>query len=123
VGKKRSDDKPVEDRIRAYIRQRMTQRGLGVTAAARQLESDQGNLTRILLGSRGVSAGLAFRVSTQFDIDLEGLFHRDPPEHFWRYYVPRPNVDLEGTSPLPPPATRPRERGIPNAQHQAKEQS
>ncbi len=106
VGKKRDEDRAVEDRIRAHIRQRMERRRLGVTNAARKLSSSQPNLTRILMGERGVSAGLAYRVSTEFQVDLEHLFHVDPPREFWRYYVPRPAADPDSASPSAARPTR-----------------
>lgn len=91
----------MEDRIRAFIRWKMVQRGLGVTAAAKHLDADQGHLSKILLGTRGVSAGLAFRVSQKFTIELEHLFHRNPPEEFWREHVPRACSDPTSASPAP----------------------
>lgn len=90
VGKKRDEDREVEDRVRAWIRERMERRELGVTAAAEKLRMNQGNLTRILQGSRGVSAGVAKRVSDTFQIDPAQLLNEDPAQDYFREYVPRP---------------------------------
>ncbi len=112
VGAKPDRDRATEDRIRAWVRERMEARGLGVTAAAKLLEHNQGNLTRILLGTRGVSAGLAYRISMALTVPLEHLFHSNPPETFWRYYVPRPAPPGPGgASPSRSQPTRQRRAG------------
>lgn len=90
MGEKNEADRPIEDRIRAHVRERMTRFGLGVTAAAKMVDCNQGYLTRALQGTRGFSAGLAYRISKAFDVDPAILFGHDPPAEFFRTYVPRP---------------------------------
>lgn len=113
VGRKKDGDRAVEDRIRAYIREGMIRNRWGVTTAADSLESDQGNLTKILQGSRGISAGLAARVSSVFRIDPLRMFTVDPPREYFEYFVPKGGLNFPLDEPAAPQPQRPPSRRKP----------
>lgn len=89
VGRKSPEDRQMEERIRAHIRRRMEELRVGVTEAAAMVGCDQGNLSKILTGSRGIGVGLAARIFTGLKIDPLAMFLRDPELRFFEPYVPR----------------------------------
>ena len=95
VGRKNEADPEVENRIRAHIRQGMERRGFGVTETARRIGMSQGNLTKTLQGTRGISAGTVARVVDVFKVDAMKLLFDDPPQKFFEVYVPRPDSAAE----------------------------
>lgn len=102
MAKRTADDSRFEDRLRAYLRESMERRGIGVTECARLLGFDQGYVSKWLLrgrGDRGVSALFAYRMTRVFPIDPDHLFNRDPPPQYWRTYVPRPSAPVYKTPP------------------------
>jgi plasmid maintenance system antidote protein VapI len=115
VGKKNPQDQLVEDRIRAHLRQRMERRKMGVTATAKLLGIDQGNLTKILQRTRGITAGVVYRICQKFSIDADVLFNVDPEPNFWRHYVPRAPDDPGTASAAHLPNRRGAQTGGPPA--------
>lgn len=98
-------DTRLADRIRAHLRERMEARGWGPAETARAIGMDQGHLTKIFQGSRGVGSELAARMSVGLGIPLEWLFKHDPPPGYWRRYVPhrRHAPPSGGPDPVDPP--------------------
>lgn len=94
------------ERLRAHVRERMTRRGIGVTEAAKAIGLDQGYLSKWLRrqsegGRGGISAYYAYRMTIAFNIDPDIFFNKNPPERFFKPYVPRP----DSKDPLEAPAT------------------
>jgi transcriptional regulator with XRE-family HTH domain len=83
VARKSDEDREVEERIRAHIRQQMHDRGIDKAEAARRVKSDNGNFSRILSGDRGIGPGLILRICKAFRITPTRLLEEDPPRAFF----------------------------------------
>ena len=83
VGRKTTEDLEAEARIRAHLRQQMDERSLSRAELARRVGSDDGNMTRILDGSRGAGLGLVLRICRGLHITATRLLEEDPPARFF----------------------------------------
>jgi DNA-binding Xre family transcriptional regulator len=82
VPKKTAEDYEAEARVRAHLRQQMHERKIDRAELARRIGSDDGNMTRILNGSRGIGLGLTLRISRALKITPTRLLEEDPPGEF-----------------------------------------
>lgn len=90
---KTSEDLEAERRIRGHLRQQMQERGITQTELARRIGRDDGDITRLLSGERGIrSLGLVLRICRTLQITATRLLEEDPPEEFsdenWSDEVP-----------------------------------
>lgn len=83
VARKTEDDRRVEARIRAHIRQQMRERGIDKAEAARRIKSDNGNFSRILNEGRGIGISLIMRICDGLKITPSRLLEEDPPPEFF----------------------------------------
>jgi hypothetical protein len=109
VPKKTPEDRELEARVCAHIRQQMVERRLGVNAMGRKLGMKGGTLSKILWGERGLGSGYIMTVHRALSIHGNILLDEDPPK---RFYEPGPPAEVSevghpsgGTSAG---ATRPR---------------
>jgi transcriptional regulator with XRE-family HTH domain len=82
MGKKSKEDREVEARIRAHLRQQMTERGITIAELARRIHTNDGNVNRILKGGRGLGLGIALRICRGLKITGTRLLEEDPPSKF-----------------------------------------
>jgi Helix-turn-helix domain len=106
------DEERFENRLRAHLRQRMTKRRLTAAAVGPMLGVDPSYISRWLRKGRGgmsgrggLSARIVWRMVQMLQLNPDDLFFGDPPEQFWRDYVPQgfaedPNL-ASPTSPQP----------------------
>jgi transcriptional regulator with XRE-family HTH domain len=84
VPRKSVDDLALEKRIRAHLRQQMEDRAITPTELARRIGADDGNITRILSGERGIkSLGQVWRICDGLKITPTRLLTEDPPSKYW----------------------------------------
>lgn len=83
VPKKSGEDLEAEARVRAHLRQQMRERSIDQAELARRIGSDDGNMSRILSGGRGIGLGQALRISRALKITPTRLLEEDPPDEFW----------------------------------------
>lgn len=82
VGKKTAEDYEAEARIRGHLRQQMHDRRINIAELARRVGSDDGNMTRILNGDRGIGLGLTLRIIRGLKLNATRLLEEDAPERF-----------------------------------------
>lgn len=81
---KTPEDLEAERRIRAHLRQQMAERRITQTELARRIGRDDGDITRLLSGERGIrSLGLVLRICRVLKISATRLLEEDPPREFW----------------------------------------
>lgn len=81
--RKTEDELEVGARIRAHLRREMKQRGIDAAELARKIEADDGNIYRILDGSRLPGLGQILRICRGLKINPTMLLEEDPPQEFW----------------------------------------
>lgn len=80
VPKKTPEDLEAEARIRAHLRQQVKERNITPTELARRIGADDGNITRILKGTRGIkSLGQVLRICREMKLTATRLLEEDPP--------------------------------------------
>lgn len=80
--KKTVEDLEAEARVRSHLRQQMTERHIDRAELARRVGSDNGNMTRILAGTRGIGLGLVLRISRALKVSPTRLLEEwAPPEY------------------------------------------
>lgn len=82
VPHKSPEDHEAAARIRAHLRQQMHERGIHQTELARRIGCDDGNIKRVLEGSRSVGLGQVLRICRGLKITATKLLEEDPPERF-----------------------------------------
>lgn len=83
VGRKTVEDLEAEARVRAHLRQQMEERHISRAELARRIGSDDGNMTRLLNGTRGVGLGLVVRICRELSITPTRLLLEDPQPKYW----------------------------------------
>jgi DNA-binding Xre family transcriptional regulator len=89
MGAKSAEDLEAEARVRAHLRQQMDERSIHQTELAHRIGADDGNITRILGGERGIGLGLVLRICRALKITPTRLLEEDPPEKFFDSTDPR----------------------------------
>jgi DNA-binding Xre family transcriptional regulator len=92
VARKSEDDRKVEARIRAHIRQQMRERSIDKAEAARRIRSDNGNFSRILNEGRGIGISLIMRICHGLKITPSRLLEEDPPSEFFAVGAEEPGA-------------------------------
>lgn len=83
VPKKTAEDLEAEARIRAHLRHQMAERRITATELARRIKADDGNITRILGGTRGVkSLGQVLRICRGLGLTATRLLEEDAPPQY-----------------------------------------
>lgn len=77
-----AEDIEVGARIRAHLRQQMSERGIDRAEMARRIGASPSNVTRILQGERIPSAGQILRICRGLKINPTRLIEEDPPAAF-----------------------------------------
>jgi transcriptional regulator with XRE-family HTH domain len=77
---KTTEDRDVEERIRRHIRHEMEERGISRAELARMLKADDGNVSRILSGDRGIGLGLVLRICRGLRITPTRLLEHEPDD-------------------------------------------
>jgi transcriptional regulator with XRE-family HTH domain len=88
MSRKSEEDRAVEERIRAHLRQALHERGTSENKLAAKLGVSQSNLNRILNGNRGVGLSLILKIVRGLPIEPVRLLDEDPPR---RFFVPKKN--------------------------------
>jgi transcriptional regulator with XRE-family HTH domain len=83
VGKKSEADKHVEDRIRAHVRQQMDERGIDAAEVSRRTGVDDGLLSRVLSGERGIGFATLLKFCDGLKITPTRILETDPPAEYW----------------------------------------
>ena len=82
MGKKTPEDLEAEARVRAHLRQQMAERHISRAELARRVGSDDGNMTRILDGERGIGLGLVLRICRGLSISPTRLLLENAPKEY-----------------------------------------
>jgi transcriptional regulator with XRE-family HTH domain len=103
VQRKNSEDLEIERRVRAYIREEMIERGIGVNEMGRRLGLKEGTLSRILSEQRGFGSGFILRTYRALKVKAVNFLESDPPARFMVVGVP--DSPTPGASPSPAAAS------------------
>lgn len=79
--RKTPEDLELEERVRAWLRYEIEERGISQNEMERKLGLGTGTLNKILKGSRGFSPGLILLVIRKVGIRAAQLLQEDPPSH------------------------------------------
>lgn len=91
VADKTPEDLEANARIRAHLRQQMEERSIDKAELARRIRADNGNLSRMMNGSRGFSLGAVLRICSALKLTPTRLLEENPPERYWDVEpVPQP---------------------------------
>lgn len=79
--------KSVEDleagaRIRGHLRQQMAERGISKAELSRRIQADDGQVTRLLNGSRVPGVGQVLRICRGLKISASRLLEEDPAPRY-----------------------------------------
>jgi DNA-binding Xre family transcriptional regulator len=83
MSRKSVEDRAVEERIRAHLRQALHDRGTSENKLAQRIGISQSNLNRILNGHRGVGLSLILKIVKGLKINPIRLLEEDPPKRFF----------------------------------------
>lgn len=77
--RKSEEDRELEDRVRAWIRFEIVERGISQNEMERRLGLTEGRLSKILTSTRGFKSGLILLVIRRIGIRAAQLILEDPP--------------------------------------------
>jgi transcriptional regulator with XRE-family HTH domain len=77
-----TEDIEAAARFRGHLRQQMSERAISRTELARRLDSDSGNLTRILNGERVPTIGMVLRACRVLRLSPTRVLEESPPPTF-----------------------------------------
>ena len=82
--RKSESDRHIEERIRAHIREEMADRQIKQAEVAELTGIDDGHLSRILEGERGVGFTTLLKLCRGLGITPTRMLESDPPLRYWR---------------------------------------
>lgn len=83
VGSKNQADRVAEARARAHVRQQMAERHIDQAEVSRMTGVDDGLLSRILSGERGIGLGTLLKFCDGLKITPTRMLESDPPLKYW----------------------------------------
>lgn len=98
VKRRTEEDLRVERRIRAHLRQQMESREIDMTELAKRIGYDNGAMSRVLRGERGIGLGLVLRIVNGLHITASRLLEEDPAAEFFGQDDAPPNGRNHGGS-------------------------
>lgn len=72
----------MEARVRGHLRQYVAEREIDHAALAKLLSVNEGTVSRILNGTRGVGLGMALRIHRECDVSPWRLMKENAPEQY-----------------------------------------